>query len=192
MRQDLADLLHERQGHFEYESGHHGDRWLELERLFVRPQSVRPLVRELADRVSRHKPEIICGPLVEGAFVGLMAAEELGLEFIYTERLAEPAGVVSYRLPAGLRSLANRRVAVVNDVVNAGSAVGGTLRELLKCSAQPAVIATLLSLGDRPERLAQEHGVSLEALTREAMNIWEPNDCPLCNLGQQFVPHPGS
>jgi len=192
MRQDLAELLHERRGHFEYESKHHGDRWLELERLFLRPDKVRPLARALASRVSAHQPEIVCGPLVEGAFVGLLVAEELGLEFIYAERFAGPGGAVAYRVPAALRQVEGRRVAVVNDVVNAGSAVGGALKDLTRCGAQPVVLATLLALGDRPDQLAAERNLPLEALARASVNIWKPEECPLCSAGEEVTPHPGN
>lgn len=192
MRRDLAELLHERRGHFEYESKHHGDRWLELERLFLRPDKVRPLARELASRVSAHRPEIVCGPLVEGAFVGLLVAEELGLEFIYAERLAEPGGEVSYRVPAALRQVEGRRVTVVNDVVNAGSAVGGALEDLIQCGARPVALATLLALGERPRRLAQENKLPIETLAHEPVNLWAPKECPLCAAGEAVTVHPGS
>jgi len=50
---------------------------------------------------------VICGPLVEGAFVGLLVALELGCDFTYAERLAnttrEGLYPVAYRLPKALQ-----------------------------------------------------------------------------------------
>lgn len=192
MRTDLAELLHERRGHFEFESGHHGDRWLELERLFERPRAVRPLVRELAEKVAGLEPEVICGPMVEGAFVGLMVAEKLGLEFVYAERFVEGAEV-RYRLPEAVRqTVSGRRVVVANDVINAGSAVGGALGDLAACGAQAVGIATLLALGEGAAELAARRGVGLEMLAGEPANIWSPGECPLCAAGEAVTPHPGS
>ena len=84
MREQVAKLLPDREGHFLFESGHHGQTWLDLELLFLHPERVRPLAEALADRLSGYRPAAICGPLVEGAFVGLMVASSLGLPFTYS------------------------------------------------------------------------------------------------------------
>ncbi len=120
MDEEVAALLPARTGHFRLESGHHGDLWLELELLCFRTGPVRTLARELGRRVAQHDVEIICGPLVEGAFVALMVAEELGLPFTYSEpqRSGTALGLfpVTYRIPGVLRSrVGGRRVAVLNE-----------------------------------------------------------------------------
>src|SRR5205085_7950554 len=135
---DLFRLLPARQGRFRFESGHHGDTWLELERLCLRPAEVHPFADELAARLPRHQVEVVCGPLVEGAFVALMVAATLDLPFTYAEQVgAGQTGALfpaRYRLPPGLRSIVRgRRIAIVNDVVNAGSAVRGTFGDLVAC-----------------------------------------------------------
>ena len=84
MRPDLQNLLKARRGHFELESGHHGELWLDLESLCRKPDVVRQLASELAHRLSQYRPEVVCGPLVEGAFVGLLVAQEMNVEFVYT------------------------------------------------------------------------------------------------------------
>ena len=53
MQEQVARLLPKREGHFVYESGHHGQVWLDLELLFRRPDRVRPLAEGLADRLRR-------------------------------------------------------------------------------------------------------------------------------------------
>ena len=42
MRDDVLSLLAARKGHFLLESGHHGDLWLDLELLCLRPRLVQP------------------------------------------------------------------------------------------------------------------------------------------------------
>lgn len=42
---ELVRLAELRRGHFALESGHHGDLWLDLDRLFVEPWVVAPLAR---------------------------------------------------------------------------------------------------------------------------------------------------
>ena len=195
MRSDLASLVRQRHGHFELESGHHGDLWLDLEALCSNPKAVRPLAAELAKRLRPYRAEVICGPLVEGAFVGLMVADELGLELVYAapEASSNPSALfpVSYRIPAALRLLEGRRVAIVNDVINAGSAVRGSLDNLAACGAYAVVIGTLLSLGSRPSELAKEYSVPLESLDTEANLVWTPSECPLCAAGNPVTRFPG-
>lgn len=196
MREDLAGLLKPRHGHFELESGHHGELWLDLESLCRTPAAVRPLAAELAKRLSRYRPEMICGPLVEGAFVGLLVALEMGVDFVYTESRQNPDAQglfpVSYHLPAELRNLADRRVAIVNDVINAGSAVRGTMVDLSQCSADVVAIGTLLALGRSAALLAEEASAPIEALAEEPSIIWTPEACPLCANGMDFTPRPGA
>jgi orotate phosphoribosyltransferase len=190
-RDDVLRLLPMREGHFVFESGHHGERWIDLELLFLRPERVQPLVREIAARVAAHRVEAICGPLIEGAFVALGVAAELGLPFSYAEPIARPerGGLfpVDYRIPRALRpELSGKRVAIVNDVINAGSAVRGALIDLRACGARPVAIATLLALGDAPAALAASEGVGLETLAALPNRIWEPVACPLCASGAPF------
>ena len=105
--------------------------------------------------------DAVCGPLVEGAFVALMVASDLGVEFYYTERFAPQADgspqslfPVEYRVPAVLRDrLRGKRVAIVNDVISAGSAVRGTLVDLEACGAETVAMAALAVLGPSAGRV---------------------------------------
>jgi orotate phosphoribosyltransferase len=188
----VVRLLSGREGHFALESGHHGALWLELERLFLRPEAVQPLSASLAARLAPCEASAICAPLVEGAFVGLQVASALGVAFVHCERVAEAgargAAPVVYRLPRALRrEVGGRRVAVVDDVINAGSALRGVLAELAACGATPVAVGALAVLGSAADALAAEHRLPLEALARMPNEIWEPAACPLCARGVPLV-----
>ena len=62
MQENISKLLRERRGHFEFESGHHGETWLELETLFQDPALVQPIANELASRIAVHSPEVYAAP----------------------------------------------------------------------------------------------------------------------------------
>ncbi|SRR6266446_5007185 len=182
---DVIALMPARRGHFLLESGHHGDLWLDLELLCLKPDPVRRLAARLAARLAPHAVETVCGPLVEGAFVALMVAAELGVPFSYTERFPNVESralfPVDYRVPRALRAeVRGKRVAIVNDVINAGSAVRGTLADLEACHARPVAIGALLVLGSSASRIAADGGVSLETLASLPNNIWTPAECPMC------------
>src|SRR4029079_16392176 len=97
MRHDLLTLAGARPGHFLFESGHHGDVWLDLDGLFARPRSLRPCVTELSERFRPYRIDAVCGPLEGGALLARMVADVLNCESSYSERITGPNGV-TYRL----------------------------------------------------------------------------------------------
>ena len=143
MQDQVAELLRRREGHFRFESGHHGNLWLDLEKLCLFPRKVELLAAALAERLApaiephRSAGAVICGPLVEGAFIAMAVARHLDVAFTYAERLEKPGQAahalfpVEYPIPKPLHeTLRGAPVVIVNDVINAGSAVRGTLNSL--------------------------------------------------------------
>ncbi|MFZ3215763.1 MAG: hypothetical protein WA192_06865 [Candidatus Acidiferrales bacterium] len=188
MEEHILSSVRGRRGHFRFESGHHGDLWFQLETLCQRSRDLVPFAAQLASRLSQHRVEVICGPLVEGAFIALLVSLELGCDFVYAERFANAAGEglypVAYRLPAALQPVVRgKRVAIVNDVISAGSAVMGTYSDLHAFGANIVAIGALLALGDTIGAFADKHGVSLELLQQMPHNLWIPSQCPLCAAG---------
>jgi len=184
----MRELSSERSGHFLLESGHHGELWLDLELLSHQPRRLDPLVTGLAQKLAPFAVDIVCGPLIEGAFVGLMVAAKLDCAFAYSERYAQDSGDAlfraGYRVPRSLRStLANKRVALVNDVTNAGSAVKATFADLQSCGAQIVAIASLLVLGEAAAQFAKLKRIPLVTLSARPNRIWIPELCPLCAAG---------
>ena len=189
MNNDFLSSVNGRRGHFKLESGHHGDLWLQLETLCLRPRTMLPFAAQLAKRLAPYKVEVICGPLVEGAFVALLTAAELGCEFTYAERFANPdRGAmfpIEYHVPQAVElAVRGRRIAIVNDVISAGSAVRGTLTDLQALRAKVVAIGAPLVLGDEFVNFATERRIALEALQRMPYNLWTPQECPLCSAGE--------
>jgi orotate phosphoribosyltransferase len=192
MRTDILDLVASRTGHFLLESGHHASRWLDLERLCMDVRAVERLAADLASLLAKHAFDVVCGPLVEGAFVALMVAGRLSKPFVYAERIAptRAAGMfgVTYEVPAAIRhELRGRRVAVVNDFTSAGSAVRGTVRDVRGCGGVVAAVGSLVLLGSEAARFCEQEGLPLEALERLPFEIWEPSMCPLCTAGEPLI-----
>jgi orotate phosphoribosyltransferase len=188
MQEELVSRLTPRKGHFRFESGHHGDLWLEIPRLYIRPRDLRRFVAELARRLAAHGVEAVCGPLVEGAFLAQMVAEELDAKFYFAEQCppTQNDGLypMGYRIPKALRADARaKRTAVVDDVINAGSAVRGAVADLQACGARLIAIGALLVLGSHASALASGASVPLENLASLPNTLWEPSACPLCARG---------
>jgi orotate phosphoribosyltransferase len=91
---------------------------------------------------------------------------------------------VEYRIPRSLECIVRgKRVAIVNDVINAGSAVRGALIDLRRLAARPVVLAALLVLGDSAAALAADHNIPLETLDQASNQLWLPAECPMCAAG---------
>jgi orotate phosphoribosyltransferase len=185
MESNVLDLLPIRRGHFRFESGYHGEIWLDLDRLFANPRRIAPLARELAGRLSGHDVEAVVGPLVGGAFLAQMIAAELEAEFAYAEPQPAAAGgrlySVAYRLPNTVAPLLkDKRVAIVDDAINAGSALRGTFHALVAAGAKPAVAGALIVLSDTTCPFLAANGLELEGLVTLATPLWAPEVCPLC------------
>ena len=184
---DILERLPAREGHFLLESGYHTNVWLTLDALFVRPQQIAPLVTALAARLRTHDVSAVCGPLLGGAFLAQAIATTLDIEFFVTEPVsANAAGLFSarYRLPAGLeRRIAGQRVAIVDDVISAGSSVRATVDAVSAGGGVIAVVGTLMALG----RVGLDHfegfAIPVEALGRRDFALWPPSACPLCQKG---------
>jgi orotate phosphoribosyltransferase len=188
MHGNILDSLPARNGHFLLESGHHGSLWLDLETLCLRPERINALAHGLSTALSEANIEMVCAPLVDGAFVGLMVALRLEVPFAYSERYVRSSGgglfPAGYRVPGSLRGhVRGKRIAIVDDVINAGSAVRGTFEDLKLCGAEVVAIGALLVLGTGASQFAVEKNVPLKVIGHAANNIWIPSDCPLCAAG---------
>jgi orotate phosphoribosyltransferase len=198
--EQLVSTLPGRIGHFLLESGHHSDLWLDLELLCVLPEFVKQRAAILARRLVPREIDVVCGPLVEGAYVALMVASELGSEFCYAERLPGPERQadaslfqVRYELPRVLRArVRGKRVAIVNDVISAGSAVRGALTDLRACGATVVAIGALAIMGTSAKRFAEQEGLVLESLAEFPHGLWTPAECPLCRSGVPLTTDPSN
>lgn len=181
----FLELVAGRRGHFQLESGHHAALRLDLDALFAVPQAVEPFVARLATRLRPHAVAAICGPLLGGAFLAQAVARALEVEFYFTERVlangAEGMYQTRYRLPPAFKArVRGRRIAMVDDVMSAGSALRGTWAELRSHGAAPVVAGALLVLGTTGAEFFAEQRVPVEAVTRAEYDLWPPPECPLC------------
>ena len=130
----------------------------------------------------------VCGPLLGGAFLAQLLAQRLAAEFYFAEREmpGDPRGLyrARYRVPAALAArVAGKRLAIVDDVMSAGSALRATYIELQAHGATCVVAGALLVLGSTGAGFFAAEGVPVEATARRDFELWEPARCPLCAAG---------
>src|SRR5215469_4480017 len=95
MATGIAALANPQAGHFDLATGFHGDLWLDLDALFLRPALLRPHIRRLADRLREYRADAVCGPMEGGAFLALAIADALDVAFLPAYR----GDARAYRLP---------------------------------------------------------------------------------------------
>jgi orotate phosphoribosyltransferase len=178
-------LARPRQGHFDLGTGYHGNVWLDLDALFLRPAELRPHVRMLASRLRGHQPDAVCGPMEGGAFLAQAIADALGAAFLPAARSHAPqaAGTAGYLLPSVPGGISGWRVAIADDAVNAGTAVAACSGLLRGRGAVPVAVAALISLGPASTAVAQAISVPFYAAGSMQSRAWPAGQCPQCAHG---------
>ena len=182
---EVVQLARPRAGHFDLGTGYHGDLWLDLDALFLRPARLRPYVDWLAERLRGHGVDAVCGPLEGGAVLAYAVADRLGVAFLAGYRAP---GVASYHLPAVHGGIGGWRVGVVDDAVNAGTAIAACLEELRSQRAVPVAAAAVIALGEASTMVPARLGVPFYAAGTMASRAWPAPECPLCADGVPVTP----
>jgi orotate phosphoribosyltransferase len=177
----VVQFARPRRGHFDLGTGYHGDLWLDLDALFLRPSRLRPHVAWLAERLRGHAPDAVCGPLEGGAFLAYAVADLLGAAFLAGYR--SPGEATGYHLPSVPGGIGGWRVAVVDDAVNAGTAVAACLAEVRDRGAVPVAVGALLALGEASAMVPARMSVPFYAAGTIPSRAWPAGQCPLCADG---------
>jgi len=193
---DAAETLtaalatHSRAGHFVHESGLHGDLWLDLDGMLADADRAAQWAGALARKGLAMRPQVVCGPETGGARLAEHVGRALGVPSIAAVRVeAADRSSVHYQLQDAARPVVkDRRVLVVDDAINAGSAVRATIEALSGGSAIVVGIGCLIALHARAEQTAIGIGVPFVALLQLDQSIWKPEACPLCKSGRPVNP----
>ena len=80
-----------------------------------------------------------------------------------------------YLLPTAFgETISGQRVAMVDDVMSAGSALRGSFTEIVRFGGRPDVAGALLVLGSRGLDFFAEKSLPVEAVARDEFALWLP------------------
>jgi orotate phosphoribosyltransferase len=97
-----------------------------------------------------------------------------------------------YRLSPGMsRRAAGGRVAIVDDAVNAGTAVQACFGLVRESGAIPVAVGALLALGRAAATVEASMSLPCYAAATLPSQVWPATDCPLCVTGIPLTPADG-
>ena len=120
-----------------------------------------------------------------GAFLAYAVADLLGVALLAGYR--SPGAATGYHLPAVHGGIGGWRVAVVDDAVNAGTAVAACLEELRGRGALPVAVAALMALGEASAMVPARLGVPFYPASTVPSRAWPAGRCPLCADGIPYT-----
>lgn len=175
--------------HFVYVSGDHGSSWINKDAIFPYTKRIKRLGLLLADAIEDLKPEVICAPAIAGIIVAQWTAYHLGVLSVFAEHdpswEADPESAPSAGLKGPFilrrgydRMVTNRRVIIVDDVVNTGISILSTMDAVSKAGGDVVAIASLINRGNiDTSKINQERFVYL---LEYDIPLWPASECKLC------------
>jgi orotate phosphoribosyltransferase len=185
LRESGALLEHD---HFVYISGQHGSGWIDKDAVYPHTERTSALGELIAQRVGDVQIEVVCGPATGGLILAQWVAHHLGVLAVFGEHGEIPkhehhaAGKRPFVIKRGYdRLVAGRRVLVVDDVVNTGFSIRGTIDAVRESGGD---VTTAASVCNRGALAPQQIGVErLIDLTDIELDSWPREQCPLCREG---------
>ena len=169
-------------GHFLLSSGLHSDRYIQCAVVLQYPDIAEKLCASLAAKVEKYAPDIVVGPALGGIIAAHETARALKVPAIFLERKNG-----EMQLRRGFEIKPGQRVLVVEDVVT----TGGSSKEVIKkIEEYGGVVVAVGSLIDRSNGNANFDD-PFESLISLEVTSYNPEDCPLCKMGESPV-KPGS
>ena len=174
-------------GHFVYTSGKHGSAYVNKDALFPHPRIMRELASGIAILVNSGLGGIqtVVAPAVGAVVLSQLVAAELTrlngneVHSVYAEKMRTTDGFeIGRGFPIFIR---DRRVLVVEDIINTGGSVVRVVQAVRNCGGQVLGVAALCNRGNVQ---ASDIGVpQLFSLANVDMDAWEASECPLCRQG---------
>jgi orotate phosphoribosyltransferase len=170
------------EGHFILSSGLHSPKYLQCALALQYPMDAAKFGRAIAENFQNQIFDTVASPAIGGLVIGYTVAQALNVRFIWTER---QNGVMTVR--RGFTVKEGERILVVEDVITTGGSTRECIEALENLGGKVTAAASVI---DRSGGAA-EVGVPRIALTTLDVPSYQPEDCPMCAIGEIAV-KPGS
>lgn len=185
------------EGHFLLSSGNHSQFYLQSAKVLEDPSVAEQLANGLAAMIQDYGLEVdtVCSPALGGVLAGYELARALGVRFIFAERVG---GEMTIR--RGFDISEGERILMCEDIITTG---GSALEAAKVATEMGGNIVGYAALANRGFCARQGSGkeakptcklpndVPFFALDDFEFDIYEPDNCPLCQDGSTAI-KPGS
>jgi len=184
-------------GHFKLSSGKHSEYYLQSARVLENPAVAGEIMKELATQIkeSEIKIDAVCSPAIGGLLAGYELARQLGVRFIFAERVN---GKMTIR--RGFEVKQNEKILICEDIITTGGSALEAADEVKKNGGDIVAFAAIANRG-----LCKREGSDLEAkvqcklpsnipffaLGDFVFETYEADECPMCKTGSEAI-KPGS
>ena len=170
------------EGHFILSSGLHSPKYLQCALALQSPNDAANFGRAIHEKLGAERFDTVASPAIGGLIIGYEVARAFGVRFVWTER---ENNLMTLR--RGFSVKENEKILVVEDVIT----TGGSTRECIGAlESRGAKVSAAASIIDRSNGKA-ETGVPRIALLSLDVPSYKPEECPMCERGDQAV-KPGS
>lgn len=170
--------------HIIYTSGKHGSAYINKDAVYPHTQLTSALCKIIAKKFLKSEIEVVIAPVIGGVILSQWVSYHLSkmsgrqVLGVYAEKHND-----DFVIKRGYDKLiCNRRILVVEDVLNTGGSVKKVVEATKNAGGQVVAVASLCNrgnvqskdLGDVPE---------LYSLVQINLDAWEETECPLCAQG---------
>ncbi len=169
-------------GHFLLSSGLHSDTYIQCAKVLEYPKYAEFLSEVLCERFKGVSPDVVIGPAIGGITFSYEVARTFGARALFAERENG-----KFTLRRGFEIHPGERVLVVEDVVTTGGSTKEVISLVMEKGGEVIGVGSII---DRSKELI-DFGVRFISLLKVDVNLYEPNNCPLCKSGVP-ISKPGS
>ena len=198
---DIKKVYEENQallkGHFKLSSGKHSEYYLQSARVLENPAVAEEIMKELAKQIKESgiKIDSVCSPAIGGLLAGYELARQLGVRFIFAERVN---GKMTIR--RGFEVKDGEKVLICEDIITTGGSALETATQIEENGGDVVAFAAIANRGyckregsdlEVKSQCKLPSDIPLFALEDFVFETYEADECPMCKTGSKAI-KPGS
>lgn len=182
---DVIEILKEcdalLEGHFLLSSGKHSNRYVQCAKVLRFPDKAEKILSLVVEKIKDLDIDLVVGPAMGGVIVSYELGRQLGKETVFTERKNN-----IMELRRGFEVKPRARIIIAEDVVTTGKSTIETKKVLEGLGGNVIGVACIAN------RTKDDIGMPIYSAIDIDIQVYESDDCPLCNEGKIDLVKPGS
>ncbi|SFE79852.1 orotate phosphoribosyltransferase [Peptostreptococcus sp. D1] len=182
---DVIEILKEcdalLEGHFLLSSGKHSNRYVQCAKVLRFPDKAEKILSLVVEKIKALDIDLVVGPAMGGVIVSYELGRQLGKEAVFTERKNN-----IMELRRGFEVKPGAKIIIAEDVVTTGKSTIETKKVLEGLGGNVIGVACIAN------RTKDDIGMPIYSAIDIDIQVYESDNCPLCNEGKIDLVKPGS